>query len=68
MNIVTKLKNAAGKLEKTLERQTDIPCSWVGSTSVLVRAVYRFGAISTKTIPVLFFTEIENEFIWKHEK
>ena len=56
-------------------RWRNIPCSWIGritivKMSTLLKAIYRFSAISIK-LPMAFSTELEqitSQFVWKHKK
>ena len=56
-------------------RWRNIPCSWIRritivKMSTLLKAIYRFSAISIK-LPMAFSTELEqitSQFVWKHKK
>jgi len=58
------------EIREDLNKWKDILCSWIGRlntiTRTILKAVYRFSAISVK-IPMVFSTEIEKKnlkFMW----
>ena len=68
-------KTLMKEIKDNINRWRDIPCSWVGrinivKTTILPNAVYRFSAISIKSL-VVFFTELQQKisyFIWKFKR
>ena len=62
-------------IEDNANRQTDIPCPWIGRINmvkmiVLPKAIYRFSAVPFK-LPIFFPTESEPnilQFMWKHQR
>jgi len=61
--------------EEDTNKWKGIPCSWIGKiniikTSVLLKAIYRFSSILTKS-PKAFFTEEERTLlkcVWNHKR
>ena len=61
------------EIKDDTNRWRNIPCSWIGTTSIvkmtiLSKAIYRVNAIPVK-LQKVFFTELEqivSQFVWKH--
>jgi hypothetical protein len=67
-------KTLKKEIKEDLRRWKDLPCSWIGRSNIVKRAIlskaiYRFNAISIKT-PNQFLIELEGEiykFIWNNK-
>jgi hypothetical protein len=68
-------KSLKKEIREDLRRWKDLPCSWIDrinivKMAVLLKAIYRFNAISIK-IPTQFINELEraiHKFIWNNKK
>ena len=63
------------EIKDKINRQRDIPCSWVGrinivKMTILPNAMDRLNVILIK-LTIAFFTELEqkiSQFLWKHKR
>ena len=58
------------EIKDNINRWRDIRCSWIGGisivkTAILIKAIYKFNAISTK-LPMAFFTELKQKNLLFH--
>ena len=69
-----KIKKLMKEIKDDTNRWRNIPCSWIGTTSIvkmtiLSKAIYRVNAIPVK-LQMVFFTELEqivSQIVWKHK-
>ena len=69
-----KIKKLMKEIKDDTNRWRNIPCSWIGTTSIvkmtiLSKAIYRVSAIPVK-LQMVFFTELEqivSQIVWKHK-
>ena len=59
------------KLKHDTNRWKDIPCSWIGRTSIvkmtiLPKAIYRFSAIRITFLLLLFSHKVVSNSLWPH--